>query len=84
MNKRKLLRKALSGAKNFRFDDLVTLVEAYGFKLARVSGGHHIFERAGVRELVNLQNYKGKAKPYQVAQFVKLVEEYNLELGEDE
>jgi predicted RNA binding protein YcfA (HicA-like mRNA interferase family) len=84
MNKRKLLQKALSGAKTFRFGDFVTLVEAYGFRLARISGGHHIFENPNVRELVNLQNYKGKAKPYQVAQFLKLVELYNLDLGEEE
>ena len=84
MNKRKLLQKALSGSKNIRFGDFVTLVEAYGFRLARVSGGHHIFEHQAVREIVNLQNYKGKAKPYQVAQFLKLVEQYNLVLGGDE
>ena len=34
-------------------------------------------------ELVNLQNKKGKAKPYQVRQFLTLVEQYNLDLGEE-
>jgi hypothetical protein len=84
MNKRKLLQKALAGSRNFRFGDLVTLAEAFGFRLARISGSHHIFEHPDVPELLNLQNLKGKAKAYQVQQFLELVEEYNLELGADE
>jgi predicted RNA binding protein YcfA (HicA-like mRNA interferase family) len=83
MNKRKLLKRVLAGSKNVRFGDLVTLIEAFGFRLARVSGSHHIFEHPDVSEIVNLQNQKGKAKPYQVRQFLELVEQYNLELGEE-
>jgi hypothetical protein len=41
------------------------------------------FVHPQVRELLNLQEVRGKAKPYQVSQFLKLVEKYNLELGED-
>jgi predicted RNA binding protein YcfA (HicA-like mRNA interferase family) len=59
------------------------LVEAFGFHLSRVSGSHHIFTHPKVPELVNLQNQKGKAKPYQIRQFLTLVEQYNLELGEN-
>jgi len=62
---------------------MVALVEAFGFRLARVSGSHHIFEHADVSEIINLQDRKGKAKPYQVRQFLELVEEYNLQLGEE-
>ncbi len=83
MNKRKLLKKALAGSKNLRFGDVVTLIQAFGFRLARTSGSHHIFEYPGVPDVVNIQNRKGKAIPYQVRQFLELVEEYNLELGED-
>ena len=83
MNKRKLLRKALAGSKNIRFAEMVSLVEAFGFGLARVSGSHHIFERPDVPELVNIQNYTGKAKPYQVRQFLELVEQHNLDLGDE-
>ncbi len=83
MKKRKLLRKALTGAKNFRFSEMVTLVEAFGFRLSRTSGSHHIFVHPNVDELVNLQEVNGRAKPYQVNQFLSLIEKYNLELGED-
>ena len=83
MNKRKLLKKALAGSKNIRFHEMVALVEAFGFRQARVSGSHHIFEHPRLPVLVNLQDRKGKAKPYQVRQFLELVEQYNLELGEE-
>ena len=83
MNSEKLLRKALTTPKNLRFSEMVNLAEAFGFRLSRTSGSHHIFARPGVTELVNLQEVKGKAKPYQVAQFLQLVEKYNLKLGDD-
>jgi hypothetical protein len=36
-----------------------------------------------VEELMNFQNVKGKAKPYQVRQLIKIIEKYDL-LQEDE
>jgi predicted RNA binding protein YcfA (HicA-like mRNA interferase family) len=84
MNRRKLLEKVLSGSKNIRFNEMVSLIEAFGFRLSRVRGSHHIFTHPLVRELVNLQNVSGQAKPYQIRQFLQLVERYNLELGDDE
>ncbi|MGH7594735.1 MAG: type II toxin-antitoxin system HicA family toxin [bacterium] len=83
MKKRKLLEKILSSSKNVRFNDMVTLVESFGFRLSRVSGSHHIFVHSNVRELVNLQNVNGKAKPYQVRQFFQIVERYNLQLKDE-
>ena len=77
------MRKALTGSKNFRFSDMVTLVEAFGFRLSRTSGSHHVFVHAEIDELVNLQEVQGKAKPYQINQFLRLVEKHNLELGEE-
>ena len=61
---------------------MLTLAEAFGFRQARVTGSHHIFVHTGVRELLNLQDVKGKAKPYQIRQFLQLVERYNLMLEE--
>ncbi len=78
MNKRKLLQKILDGSKNVRFQDTISLVQAFGFRLSRVSGSHHIFTHPGIPELVNLQEVHGQAKPYQIKQFLKLVERHNL------
>ena len=82
MDKKKLLAKALSGTRNLKFQDLVALVEEFGFRLARVNGSHHIFAHPRLPELVNLQEVRGKAKPYQVWQFLKIVEKHDLKLGE--
>lgn len=84
MNKQKLLRKALTAPNNLRFSEMVNLAEAFGFRLSRTSGSHHIFAHPGVRELVNFQEVRGKAKPYQIGQFLQLVEKYNLKLEDDE
>jgi len=84
MKPRKTLERILSGSRNVRFVDLVRLVEAFGFRLSRVQGSHHIFTCASVPELVNLQDVHGEAKPYQVRQFLSLVEKYNLQFTESD
>ena len=38
---------------------------------------------SGIQELANFQEVKGEAKPYQIRQFLRLIERYNLKL-EDE
>ncbi|MBU4233978.1 MAG: type II toxin-antitoxin system HicA family toxin [Desulfobacterales bacterium] len=84
MNLRKLLKKLAQGnLQNVLFADLVNLVEGFGFKLLRTSGSHHIFGHPGIPELVNLQDVAGRAKPYQIRQFLRLVERYNIKLSED-
>lgn len=83
MNKRKLLQKVLEGKTNIRFAEMHRLAEAFGFRLERVSGSHHIYVHPNVQELVNLQEVNGKAKPYQIRQFLSIVEKYNLQLGDE-
>jgi len=54
VNRHRLLRSILSGSKNIRFNDMVDLAEAFGFRLSRISGSHHIFVHPDIPELVNL------------------------------
>jgi predicted RNA binding protein YcfA (HicA-like mRNA interferase family) len=84
MNRKKILQKILAGSKNIRFSDMVNLVQGFGFTLSRTDGSHHIFTRPDIPELVNLQNIKDQAKPYQIRQFLKLVETHNLKLKEND
>ncbi len=70
--------------KNVKFADAVACAKAFGFRFDRVSGSHHIFVHDNIRELVNLQNVKGKSKPYQIKQLLQLVEKYNLQIEEKE
>ena len=83
MKKSKLLKKLLSGSKNIRFSDAATCAKAFGFRLDRINGSHHIFVHSDIPELVNLQNNKGKAVFYQVKQLLQLIERYDLQM-EDE
>lgn len=82
MSKERILQKALSGSRNIRFADMVTLAQAFGFRLSRTKGSHHIFTHPNIPELLNLQNVHGQAKPYQIKQLLNLVERYNLKLKE--
>jgi predicted RNA binding protein YcfA (HicA-like mRNA interferase family) len=84
MSKRKLLEKALSGGRNFRFGDFVALVEAFGFRLDRRQGSHHIFKRPDIGKRLNIQDCNGQAKPYPVRQFLQIVEQNDLKLGGEE
>ena len=67
MRNRKLLEKALRNPQGLRFKDAKRLAEAFGFRLDRINGSHHIFTRPGVPQLINLQDCGGKAKTYQVS-----------------
>lgn len=78
--KQKIFRKLLSGSKNVAFSELVLCVEAFGFKLSRISGSHHIYTHPEVPEIINLQDVDGKVKPYQIKQFLQIVERYNLQM----
>lgn len=81
----KLLKKILSGSKNIRFDEFVALLGAFGFTLDRISGSHHIFKHPDVPQRISAQPGKnGQAKPYQIQQFVKLIEKYQLKLKQSE
>jgi len=76
-----LLKRPLRGAtRNVAFADMNSLVQAVGFRLERTSGSHHIHVHPRVPELLNLQEVKGEAKPYQIRQFLRLVERYGLRL----
>jgi predicted RNA binding protein YcfA (HicA-like mRNA interferase family) len=69
---------------SFRFDEFITLLEAFGFMLDRVRGSHYIFVHPNLEEQLSIQpKGGGKAKPYQLRQFFKLIEAYDLELNED-
>ena len=80
MNKRKLLKQILNNPKNVKFNDFIALIQAFGFSHARTEGSHWIFKNSQVSKLINIQNQKGEAKPYQIKQFFAMVEKYNLEM----
>ena len=76
----KILAKILAGSRNVKFNEFVYLIEGYGFHESRTKGSHHVFTHPGIDELLNIQNVNGQAKPYQIKQFLNLVEKYDLKL----
>jgi len=79
MNREKLLVRLKRGdVANVSFMDMKKLAEWFGFKLARTAGSHHIYRHPLVPGLLNLQDAGGEAKPYQVRQFLRMVELYNV------
>ena len=77
-----VLQQILSGASdaNIRFDDLRSLLTKLGFA-ERVRGGHHIFSKNEVTEILNLQPRSSFAKPYQVKQVRNVIVQYKLAEG---
>jgi hypothetical protein len=80
MNARKLWERLAAGSRSVRFDDFVKVVEAFGFQHRRTSGSHRIYSHPRVPRPLSLQPRGGQAKPYQIAQFMSLVEEFGLTL----
>jgi len=81
MNRKRLLRRLAQGSlNNVRFGDFTDLIEGFGFEYTRTRGSHHLYVHPSVPEQINLQEDNGEAKPYQIRQFLRLVERYNLHL----
>ena len=81
MNRNKLLERLNEASlQNVSFADFVSLLRGFGFYVHHVRGSHHIFRHPDLRDRLNLQEDRGEAKPYQIREFLDLVERYNLQL----
>lgn len=80
MNKKKIFERMINSPKNIRFNDFVAVAEAFGFRCSRQEGSHRIFKNPTVMEFINLQDDNGKAKPYQIKQFLSIIEKNNLKM----
>lgn len=80
--RKRVLQQILSGASdaNIHFEDLRSLLASVGFA-ERIRGDHHIFSRAGIAEILNLQPRGSLAKPYQVKQVRAVIVRYKLSKG---
>ena len=82
LKRRNLLGRIANNPKSARFTEVVFLLQAFGFRLVRQKGSHNIFIHPDIPVPVNIQDVHGNAKPYQVRQFLKIVERFNLKLEE--
>jgi hypothetical protein len=73
---KELLEKIRKNPKNVRFEDLCSLAECYGYRIRKKEGGsHRIYKKPGAVLLMNFQDVDGKAKPYQVRELLRAIEE---------
>jgi len=80
MQKTKLLQRVRNNPVNVRFADLCKLAEYVGFRFRGRRGSHRVYTHPHVREILNFQNVGGKAKAYQVRQFLAILDRYGIEL----
>ena len=78
MNKHRFLGKLKNNQKNVRFADFTALLEAFGFVRDRTKGSHINYRHGSISALMNVQDAGGKAKPYQVRQFLDLLRKHDL------
>jgi hypothetical protein len=76
----KVLERVLRGTSDagIPFRDLRSLLSDLGFD-ERIRGDHHIFSRADVVEILNLQPRGQLAKAYQVKQVRDVILKYRME-----
>ena len=79
----KIENQILSGKSdaNIDFTDLRRILNKYGFD-ERIKSSHHIFTKAEIEEIINIQPIGSKAKAYQVKQLLDCIDQYQLTLGE--
>lgn len=68
---------------NIKFNELCNLLIKLDF-LSRIRGSHYIYFKQEIDEIVNIQEVKNHAKPYQVKQIRELILKYNLQITENE
>jgi hypothetical protein len=64
--------------RNVGFAEFRRLVESFGFRLRRVSGSHYVYTHPKVPRPLSLQPRNREAKPYQISQFLDMVQEFGL------
>jgi len=60
-------------ASEVRFAVVRRQLERAGYRLARIAGSHHLFEKPG-RTLLSIPVHRGKVKPFHVRQVERIIE----------
>ena len=77
----KLFAQLVANRGSIRFRDFQRILEAFGFSLERVNGSHHVYRHRAASRPLSIQPRSNRAKPYQVDQFLDIVEEFGLKIG---
>lgn len=79
----KLFARLLANPRqSIAFRDFERLLEAFGFIRARTKGSHQSWRHSAAPRPLVIQPRDKEAKPYQVQQFLDMIEELGLKLDE--
>jgi len=78
----KLYAQLLASRTSMRFRDFQRVLEAFEFVLDRINGSHHQYRHPLASRPLSIQPKGNMAKPYQIDQFLDMVEEFGLTIGE--
>jgi predicted RNA binding protein YcfA (HicA-like mRNA interferase family) len=78
----KLYRKLLDG-RPLSFSEFERLLVAFGYQPVRQKGSHRAWRHPGIADTRIIQPKGKSAKPYQVDQFLDIVEKHALTLDDD-
>lgn len=76
----KLYARLLASRTSVNFGDFQRILVAFGFRLDRIKGSHHQYWHPLATRPLTIQPKGKMAKPYQVDQFLDMVEEFALTL----
>lgn len=82
VNPSKLYAQLLASRTSMRFRDFQRVLEAFGFRLDRVNGSHHQYKHPLSSRPLSIQPKGNMAKPYQIEQFLSMVEEFGLTMAD--
>jgi predicted RNA binding protein YcfA (HicA-like mRNA interferase family) len=74
----KLFARLVASPQSMRFRDFQRVLEAFGFTLDRIKGSHHQYKHPSATRPLSIQPKGNMAKPYQIDQFLDIVEEFGL------
>jgi hypothetical protein len=77
-----ILEKMRYNPSGLRFAEVCRICDHYFGQARQASGSHRIYKTPWIGDpRVNIQNYKGYAKAYQVRQIIKAIERLEAENG---
>jgi predicted RNA binding protein YcfA (HicA-like mRNA interferase family) len=77
----KLYRKMLD-KRGLSFTEFCRLLEAFGYVHVRTNGSHIAYHHQGIGDTRIVQPRGKDAKPYQIEQFLDIIEAYGLTLSD--
>lgn len=78
----KLYERLIASRTSMRFRDFQRILESFGFTHEGTKGSHHKYDHPDVPRPLSIQPKGNMAKPYQIDQFLDMVEEFGLKIDE--